>query len=178
MPYVAPATVVTATTITSAWGNSVKAATDFLANPPACRVWNNAAISVANSTWVALTFNSERWDTNTMHDTVTNTGRITIVTAGLYILTGHAEFAANATGMRGLQLLRNTDADGIAQIYYQAAPVSTGTAVSLSTVWKFVAGDYVQLRAFQNSGGALNVNTNPANTFFTPEFSATWIGLG
>lgn len=178
MPYVPPATVVTGTPIASTWGNAVKAATDYLANPPACRVYNNAAIPVTSGAWNALTFNTERWDTDSMHSTVTNTGRITLNTAGLYIVTGHAEFAANATGVRGLQVLRNTDADGIAQIYYQAAPATTGTAITVATVWKFAAGDYIQLRAFQNSGGALNINYGGANTFFTPEFSATWIGLG
>lgn len=144
-------------------------------DPPACRVFNNAAISVTNAAWNALTFNSERYNTDSMHSTSSNTGRITFNTAGLYLVTGHIEFVANATGVRGIQIYRNADADGIANMYFPADTGGVGSGLSIATVWNFIVGDFVQLRAYQTSGGSLNVSVA---SFFTPEFSATWIGRG
>ena len=42
-----------------------------------------------------------------MHSTVSNTGRITATTAGKYLIGGHIEFAANATGLRELYIRLN-----------------------------------------------------------------------
>src|SRR5262245_22049217 len=111
MGYTSPATVVTATTIsTSTFGNIVKGDLDFLANPPACRAYHNAAQALTTGVEASLALNSERYDTDTMHDTVTNNSRLTIKTAGLYIITGHVEFANNATGYRlgGLRVNNTT----------------------------------------------------------------------
>ena len=173
MPYTSPATVVTATTITTAWGNSVKAATDFLANPPACRVYNTASQSIANGSHIMLTFDSERYDTDTMHSTVTNTSRVTMTTAGVYIVTGHAVFAANATGTRQLTL-RINGTTFIAITSFPNRGVNT-VEMSIAAVYKFAATNYVELGMFQDSGGALN---SLAGGNYGPELSATWIGLG
>ena len=50
---------------------------------PSARAYNDANISIANVTSTPLTFNSERWDTDTIHSTVTATGRLTAVKSGL-----------------------------------------------------------------------------------------------
>lgn len=176
MAYSSPATVVTATTITSTWGNSVKAAADYLANPPQCRVYNNAAISIAVSgTAQILTFNSERYDTDTMHDTVTNNSRLTAKTAGVYSVSATAEFASNATGYRQMYFRVN----GTNIIGYMSIPTGAGggigTGLALETKWKFAVNDYVEVLVAQLSGGALNVNSVAS---YTPEFGMSWIGLG
>src|SRR5512139_267514 len=72
-----------------------------------CRVYNNAAINIANDTVTALTFNSERFDTNGIHSTALNTGRLTCQTAGTYVITAHAAFAANATNRRQITIRLN-----------------------------------------------------------------------
>lgn len=177
MAYSSPATVVTATTITSAWGNSVKAATDYLANPPACRVTNNAVQSIANAAWTALTFNTELFDTNSMHDTVTNTSRITITTAGLYTVSVGVAFAANATGGRACGVRKNgTGTTGPTEggVLIQAVTVTDGTYVGYAVTVKLAAADYIEAVVFQRSGGALNSSVSDG----LPVFSATWIGLG
>jgi hypothetical protein len=175
MAYSSPATVVTATTITSTWGNSVKAATDYLANPPACRVYHSTTQSAANATATTLSFNSERYDTNTMHDTVTNNSRITMTTAGLYLVTAHVAFAANATGQRDLYLQVNATTY-IAMHTNPTIGAGGETFLSVATVFKFAASDYIIARVFQNSGGALNVNGS--SLAYGCEMSATWVGLG
>lgn len=133
-----------------------------------CRVFNSANISVANNTVVALTFDSERWDTATLHDTSTNPSRITITEPGLYIIGAGIAYAANATGRRGLLIRRN---GSITSLDETVLAVAGGfeTRMSGSTLINLVAGDYVELLAFQTSGSALDVL---ALTEFSPEFWA------
>lgn len=177
MPYSAPTTITTGQLVTASlmntdWAGNIA----FLANPPACRVYNNASISHATSgNWQTVTFNSERYDTATMHDTVSNTSRITVPVDGLYLITGHIEFAANATGVRGIQILFNGTGTSVAGAYYPTTGGIVGTGLSIATVYKFAATNYVELQGYQTSGGALVINSTAAST---PEFSVTWIGLG
>lgn len=175
MPYTAPATVVTATTITTAWGNSVKAATDYLANPPACRVRHSANQSIATATDVILAFNTELFDTDVMHDTVTNNSRITLKTAGLYVVMASATFDVSAVGHRTLTLQKN-GATPIAETEVAPNPTAArGTGVVVSTIYKFAVNDYVEVRARQASGAGLNVL---ALGEYSPIFQAVWVGLG
>ena len=64
------------------------------------RVYNNANISIPDSTVTALTFNSERWDTDSIHSTVSNTSRLTAQTASKYDIKGNIKWASNSTGTR------------------------------------------------------------------------------
>jgi hypothetical protein len=177
MPYTSPATVVTATTITSAWGNSVKAATDYLANPPACRVFTTATTAFVTGTWGAVPFDSESWDTAAMHSTITNTSRITVPAAGLYIVEGVICFAGNATGLRLAGLRVNSSATNPpnwGSHYANNVGAAFPPHVPISATIKMAANDYVELVAWQSSGGNLNLaNENGDN-----HLSATWIGLG
>lgn len=175
MPYTSPAAIVSGTVISkSTFGDVVKADLDYLANPPACRVYHNVSQSVATSgAFTKLAMNSERYDTNSMHDTVTLNTRITMNTAGLYVVGGLVDFANNVTGERLATILLNNTVD-IAGQRINADTVAD-TILNPSAVWKFAAGDYIELRAFQTSGGALNVL---ASSGVSCEFWATWIGLG
>lgn len=174
MPYTTPHTIaagelVTVATMNNEWGGNVS----YLANPPACRVYHNAAQGTTTGVSVALAFNSERYDTNTMHDTVTANTRVTIKTAGVYVFTATVSFANNGTGFRQVGLLLN----GVAYIALVHCPAIVGdqTHVSIPTTYKLAVNDYIEVMAQQTSGGNLNVNSN-AN--YSPEFSATWVGLG
>lgn len=152
--------------------------TNALANPPACRIYNSAVQSCVNNVTTFLTFNSERWDTDTMHDTVTNSGRITIKTAGLYILTftgvlaaaGDYSFVAAQFRLNGSTVLAISGPgdwpNGI-----------DGPVMNPTTVYKFAVNDYVEVGVFQANAAAANRNTQVAGSY-TTEFSATRIGNG
>src|SRR3990167_8910278 len=58
----------------------------------AARAYNDAAISLTSGTATIITLNQERWDTDTIHSTSSNTGRLTATTAGRYQIIGHIEF--------------------------------------------------------------------------------------
>lgn len=136
------------------------------------RAYNSGNISVAVSgTPQNLTFDSERFDTDTIHSTVTNTGRLTCNTAGKYVITASVAWASNSTGFRqiGIYLnnstflaLQSADANATA-IMYQ----------SVTTVYDLSASDYVELRVLQTSGGPLNI---VAGGNYSPEFSMHRIG--
>ena len=64
------------------------------------RVYNSAAQSITTSSATALTFDTERYDTDTIHSTSVNTSRLTCITAGIYIISGQMEFASNTVGLR------------------------------------------------------------------------------
>lgn len=176
IPFTTPHTIatgelVTVTTMNSEWGGNVS----FLANPPAVRVYRNAASTVTNNIWEALpVFDTERYDTDSMHSAVTNTGRITFNTAGLYLIGGNVEFAGNATGIRGVKVRVNNTND-IVLIDQPTSGGIFGTPIAVATVYKFAVADYAEIWCFQNSGGFLNVNNTPQ---YSPEFFATWIGKG
>jgi hypothetical protein len=178
MGYTSPGDVVTGTTITSTWGNLVGDATDFLANPPACRVYHNANQSLTDNTLTLVAFNSERYDTNTMHDTATNNSRITFTTAGLYLVTFNGNFAARGDYVEiYAEFIVNVAATVIAAHREQPNNTSLSQYAHLATVYKFAAGDYVQVNVRQDNAANAAANLVSAGNQ-SPEFSATWLGLG
>lgn len=178
MPYSSPATVSAGQVITSTWGNSVRTATNYLANPPACRVYRSTAQSIAHNTNVAVTFDSERFDPTGMHSTSSNTSRITISDAGLYVVGGGGRLAA-ATDYTRIQI--TLFVNGATVIQQQDDP-DPGTAnvtrgYTVQTLWKFAASDYVEL-LFYHTNGASAARNLEAAAAFSPEFYACWVGLG
>lgn len=175
MPYVSPGAVTTGTTITSTWGTQVKTAADYLANPPACRVTHNTTQSLASATEASLAFNTEAFDTNTMHDTVTNNSRITFTTAGIYQVSWGFTIAADTdylwiysyARLNGATLILLGSSVGT-QTDNALSPHSSG-----SGLYKFAAADYVEVRAAQKNTSA-NANNVSTNNYFT----AVWVGLG
>jgi hypothetical protein len=136
------------------------------------RAYNSAAISVPNATITAITLDSERDDTDSIHSTSSNTSRLTCNTAGKYDIKGQIEYPANATGVRGIGIrLNGTTIINLAKV----PAVSSTETISLpvATDYNLAVGDYVELVAYQTSGGALNAN---ATANYSPEFSMIWSG--
>ena len=63
------------------------------------RVTNSLAISISNNTITLLTFDTEDYDTNSMHSTATNPGRLTCKTAGKFHIGAQCLFGTNGTGV-------------------------------------------------------------------------------
>jgi len=128
-------------------------------SPIACRVYNDANFT-HNSTgnWLAITFNSERWDTTGMHEGVTNPSRITFALGGWYLVGGNIVFAANDTGIRGCAV-RLGGSTYIGMKTQTNSGASTTVHITISILYYFAATNYVELMGFQDSGGNLNINT-------------------
>ncbi len=121
------------------------------------RVRNSANIALTTNVVTDLTFDTEDFDTDTIHSLVSNTGRLTCVTAGKYLIHGLVWFAANATSYRFVNIKVN-GATNIASIQVDPTSVaSVETAVEVTTTYDLIATDYVTLQAYQNTGGSLNI---------------------
>lgn len=142
-------------------------------NAIGCKVYNDAAITLTTATLTPLTFNTERYDLGGLHSLALNTGRITIVVPGLYDIGGMARFVANATGIR-LLYIRLNGARFLAE--ERRTPVSGDvTAITVKGEEYLAAGDYLELVAYQTSGGNLDVGISSPNVF--PEFWASLKGF-
>jgi hypothetical protein len=125
----------------------------------------NASTVLSNNTDTILTFTGELYDTDTMHSTSSNTGRITIPSGkgGYYEFRWSMVFDNNSSGNRRVRLLKNGSS-------YEFGPILTIkgdglTGLSNSSVVSTVAGDYWELQAFQDSGGSLNVGVGGSLMF-------------
>lgn len=178
MGFTAPGDVhdpTTAGLIPTSWGDAVNAAVLWLGSSrPACRVYNSANFT-HNSTgnWLAVTFNSERYDTTGLHSVAANTSRITIAETGLYEVGGCVEFAGNSTGRRDVQVWVDGSS---ANAFLADGNDGLGSGVWRKTIngpFRIAAGSYIELMVFQSSGGNLAVNNNGN---YSPEFWCHWIG--
>lgn len=134
------------------------------------RVFNNAAITLTTGVAAALTFNSETYDTASLHDMGANTSRLTAPRTANYHIWGNVEFASNAVGVREVYILRN-GTDTLA-VHLENAVNGAVTVLPICTDFQLTVGDYVELWALQNSGGNLNVQ---ASNFYSPYFGMSLI---
>lgn len=138
---------------------------------PACRAYNSAAIAIASGSNVIPTFNSERFDTDTIHDTSVSTSRLTCKTAGKYFIQFQGGLAANATGRRQYALKLN----GVTYIALKEFVPSSAAEQNqmISTVYDLAVNDYVEIEIFQTSGSSLNLGAGSA---YGPEFMMVRVG--
>lgn len=123
-----------------------------------CRVLLTANQSIAASTDQAITFTDETYDSDGYHSNVTNTSRLTIPSgkAGYYQINANIMWAANSTGIRDFNIYKN----GIRAQYFTANPQSSNSqGMAMSTILYGAVGDYFEVYVFQNSGGALNIQS-------------------
>ena len=171
MPYVDLNTIhnpATGTVAPAAWGDQVRDDLEFLVDPPACSVFASSDTVVATATDVLLPAPSENFDNDAMHSTVTNTGRITIQTAGRYLFFARIAFQASTAGTyRAIRYKLN---GGSVVELNNAAPVadaSVSTILPISWTLVLAASDYVEIWVRQNTGGNLNSRIM--------EFAATYL---
>lgn len=139
--------------------------------PAAARAYYAAALTIGTGgAGLALPFDSERFDNDSIHSTVTNTSRFTCQTAGIYSIFGSLTFAANATGRRQVGI-RINGATTIAIHEQNASPVNE-TFLDIATLYQLAVADYVEMVGYQDSGSSLSVIF--AN--YSPEFGMTRVG--
>lgn len=142
-------------------------------------VYHSTTQSLTSSIYTHLAFDSEDYDTDTIHDTSTNNNRLTVSTGAQRIrLTGYVIFDGNVTGTRIIGISKNdettvpTNVVGLPRIRKNP---SGGTDIEMlvtTSVVSVTGGDYFTLYAFQDSGVALNVKDTGAfgeKTYFSME---------
>ena len=139
--------------------------------PDGARVYNSTVQTLPDNTETLLTYDTERWDNGGLHSTVTNTGRLTALKAGKYLIASDTYFAGNATGRREI-LLYHSAAGNIGGTTIPA-PGTRWPNISVSTIYHLAVNDYVYVTANQDSGGNLDIGGVPGDG---PEFSMQWLG--
>lgn len=134
-------------------------------------VKNSTNQSIADNTLTLLNFNSETYDTSSLHDTVTNNSRLT-VPAGItkIIISTYIRFAANATGRRVFNFRKNgvgIIGDGIPEFNFNASSAGVTTLFAITPPIVVTEGDYFEVLVLQNSGGVLDVTSS--GTYFSME---------
>lgn len=142
---------------------------------PKARAFHNANVNIPSASTTTVALNSESYDTDSMHDTITNNSRLTIKTAGKYMIGGTIEFAGGASGTyRKLFLVANSvnvlDADTKPPI--GAQPVQ----LRVTTVADLAVNDIVELQVNQDTGSNLQLTGVSGATVYSPVFWAHWIG--
>ena len=125
---------------------------NFLRNPPRARAWQSVAQTIATGTVTALTFTNEDVDTEGIHSQVTNTSRMTIVSAGRYRVIAGCGIAGNATGTRTLRITKNGATIAAVRLPGNA---TAAQIMQLTEEILCVAGDYIEVTIQQDSGVGL-----------------------
>ena len=134
-------------------------------------IYHSTTQSIPDNILTTATFDSEEYDTDAIHDLVTNPERLT-VPAGITEVKVHAlmDFAANITGFRAALIQKNGGA-------FVGAPTHNGTANSAGTTTTALSsptlhvtgGDYFELDVQQDSGGALSLLGGTGGIWFAME---------
>jgi hypothetical protein len=122
-----------------------------------CLAENTSNQVLSNNTDTVITCPSEIFDTDGFHSNTTNTGRITIPAglAGYYLFYGFVNFGNSTAGNRRLKFAKN-NTTGTAERSQTVISGSPGVyALALTSVFNMAVGDYVNMIAFQDSGGNL-----------------------
>lgn len=155
------------------WDVYIRDNVNNLITPPGGGAKRTTTQSLTTGTWTAIGFDSEvgLWDSDTVHNDVTNNSRLTLTTSGVYVVTGCIAFTGNSTGMRGATITQN----GVG-VWTQHAPAhADGTQlVNVAGICVVAANDYLELYGFQSSGGALN--TVADGSFGPTRLAAVWVG--
>lgn len=129
------------------------------------RVYNDADIAVPNGAFTTISFNQERWDTDTYHNPGIDPSRLTAPSNGFFMIGGNIEWEGSISGARILRILLN----GTAVIAYDGTTSDQRRRHTISTQYQLAAGEYVEIQCHQSSGGSLDVNFSGN---YSPDF---WI---
>lgn len=110
--------------------------------------------TITNNVVTPISFSTETYDLGNGLWAIGNPTKIIAVIAGVYNFTGAIRYAANATGLRSALLRANGTT--LFSAASEGNPSGTNdTPVVVAGEFLLAAGEYVELTAYQNSGGDL-----------------------
>lgn len=134
---------------------------------PAVSLYDGSTQSVADNTWTTMTFSAATVNVGGMFSGGAPT-RITISVDGQYRLAAQVPFEACSNSVSlGARFLFN-GATAYAQLK-ACGSAQNDNGASISQILDLVAGNYIELQAWQNSGSAKNVLSTVAGVNFTAE---------
>ena len=129
--------------------------------------YNDGTQTINNTTVTAITFGAESYDTDTLHDTSSNTSRITVPSAlaGKWRFTFHTGIYSgnNGTGIRAVWLRKNGTTDVIGSEIRLNPVLNLQVAGIGSADVAMAASDYMEVVIYQSSGGTLAFGDTVSN---------------
>jgi hypothetical protein len=137
---------------------SIKAYVDneIAAKKANCLLTSTTA-SIALNDGDVVPFNSEISDTSGLHDNSTNNSRITIGTAGVYILTTTITTDETNNGDVSIAFVKNGSGE-LTRIYFDSGATGSPINVNLAHTALLSASDYVEVKIVQLSGDSTVVD--------------------
>jgi len=134
-------------------------------NMPAFSANTVTAQSFGSSTFTKVQYNVELFDTNSNYDPTTNY-RFTPTVAGYYQINANVGFTGSAIGFSMIAIYKN------GSLYTYGSGIINNTTVGGLCVVSSVIScngstDYIEIYAWQSSGGALVLQTGTGNNTFS-----------
>lgn len=124
----------------------------------------SAGQTISTGTWVAVTWDTEDFDTDGYHSTSTNTSRFTIPSgkAGKYLVSGSISWTGTSSGtFRLISIYKN----GVEQNQVvQNGPTADGTIQPFAHVYDLAVADYIEIYVRHNIGSDTNVQGGSAQS--------------
>jgi len=130
-----------------------------------CVATRSTTTTVPANTWTAVLFTAEMYDTDSIHDLVINTGRVTVPAGVTKVrVTASATWNSSSVGNRVMSILKggSTAYDGFAgntQSINNVNPAQTTYANAVTPVITVSGGDYFELYVYSNV--ATTLSTRP-----------------
>lgn len=148
------------TVSTSDWNTYVRDNLNNLIVPPSVSVKRASAQSISNTTWTAVSWDTELWDTDSMWSSTPNPTRLTIGTTGLYCVNANVTFTNTASGIGRIVGIRTNGTTVNAVQYQYQLGVGFLAVNHVQAILDLTATDYLEVIVYQDSGGALNLNAD------------------
>ena len=143
-----------------------------------CSLTKSGNQTLSNATATAVSFDGENFDTDGYHDNSTNNSRITIPTGkgGKYVVSARATFASNTTDQRRIQFRVNGSATAIDLFTTSTGVAGEPFGMQTTRFLSLNAGDYVEMFAYQASGGNLTLYGDTGAGTGVTFFGAMYLG--
>jgi hypothetical protein len=140
---------------------------------PMAHVYHDANQTYTASTPLTLAFNSERYDTDAIHDTSTNNSRLTCKTAGKYHIWATIEWDVQTGGssIRSI-IIKLGGATVIGKVTVFDTPTA-GLVEHVSCDYELAVNNYVEVIADADNGTGLEI---VASANYSPAFGMHRIG--
>ena len=141
--------------------NNLNVAGTVSANMPYAYVYLSSGFSISQNIDVNITFNATVLDNSSMYAN----SKFTVPSTGFYNIQAQLGFAGNATGVRNTEIFVN--GTQMTQAQQINAGAGSGAMVYSGITLKLNAGDYIQIKGAQNSGGDLALTALQRITYAT-----------